>query len=137
MRLVHIFSKNFSSWAFLIPHLTFTIYIRSFTFPSYVIHDDYPSSGSFYPIISIKYMLLFYFIRLHGSRSFLRFICFFWILGVWFLSISAAISVKSPEYSSSHWFCVRYEGAFSIYFVRGGSSELIVYGNWAKQCLAD
>lgn len=45
------------------------------------------------------------------------------------LSIFAAIFVKSPEYSSSHWFCVRYEGAFSIYFVRGGSSELIVYGN--------
>lgn len=37
------------------------------------------------------------------------------------LSIFAAISVKSPEYSSSHWFCVRYEGAFSIYFVRGGA----------------
>lgn len=48
------------------------------------------------------------------------------------LSIFVVIFVKFLEYLSLYWFCVCYEGVFFIYFVRGGSSEFIVYGNWVK-----
>ena len=30
-------------------------------------------------------------------------------------------AVKTGRSPSSHWFCVRYEGTFSIYFVKRGS----------------
>ena len=64
--------------------------------------------------------------------------------GVEFLYISRGLilsvvprAVKTGRSPSSHWFCVRYEGTFSIYFVKRGINEPMVYRNGDKHCRPD